>query len=233
MPVDETILTTCPRDCYDACGIEVALRDGKIRHVRGDRNHPVSRGRLCSKCAVAYNGIMLDPEARLQTPLARDGRKGDGRFRPVSWEDALTQIAPRLSAIADGPGPETILNAHYTGTFALLGYHFPMRFMRRLGAREVDPDTICNKAGHVALDYLYGPRRKALTPARPGTRAASSSGERTHRLRPPISTSTGCPRPPDGFWSSTRCAPRPRAPPISTFSRSRAATRRWHSRSPT
>lgn len=164
MPVDETILTTCPRDCYDACGIEVALRDGKIRHVRGDRNHPVSRGRLCSKCAAAYNGIMLDPGARLQTPLARDGRKGDGRFRPVSWEDALTQIAPRLSAIADGPGPETILNAHYTGTFALLGYHFPMRFMRRLGAREVDPDTICNKAGHVALDYLYGTSEEGFDP---------------------------------------------------------------------
>ena len=46
MGADTTILTTCPRDCYDACGIQVAVRDGVIRHVRGDRNHPVSRGRL-------------------------------------------------------------------------------------------------------------------------------------------------------------------------------------------
>jgi anaerobic selenocysteine-containing dehydrogenase len=112
--------------------------------VRGDRNHPVSRGRLCTKCATAYNGIMLDPNARLLTPLLRDGPKGAGRLRPVSWERALHEIAARLSAIVEGPGAETILNAHYTGTFALLGYHFPMRFMRRLGAREVDPDTICN-----------------------------------------------------------------------------------------
>ena len=153
---DERILTTCPRDCYDACGIEVSRRDGAIRRVRGDRQHPVSRGRLCRKCATAYNGVLLDPQARLLTPLRREGPKGGGRFQPVSWDDALAEIGRRLTEVAAGPGAHTILGAHYTGTFALLGYHFPNRFLRRLGAREVDPDTICNKAGHVALEYLYG-----------------------------------------------------------------------------
>jgi anaerobic selenocysteine-containing dehydrogenase len=153
---DESILTTCPRDCYDACGIEVSRRGGVIRRVRGDRNHPVSRGRLCRKCATAYNGVLLDPRARLLTPLWRDGPKGSGRFRAVSWDEALAGIAGRLAEIAEGPGADKILAAHYTGTFALLGYHFGNRFIRRLGAREVDPDTICNKAGHVALEYLYG-----------------------------------------------------------------------------
>jgi anaerobic selenocysteine-containing dehydrogenase len=153
---DESILTTCPRDCYDACGIEVSRRGAAIRRVRGDANHPVSRGRLCRKCAVAYNGVLLDPRARLLTPLRRDGPKGGGQFRAVSWEEALAEIAGRLAEIAENPGADTILAAHYTGTFALLGYHFPNRFIRRLGAREVDPDTICNKAGHVALGYLYG-----------------------------------------------------------------------------
>lgn len=164
MPVDEKILTTCPRDCYDACGVEVAIRDGVIHHVRGDRRHPVSRGRLCKKCATAYNGVLLDPGARLLTPLVREGRKGDGRFRRVSWDQALALIASRLSAIVAGAGAEKILNAHYTGTFAQLGYHFPMRFMRRLGATEVDPDTICNKSGHVALDYLYGTSEDGFDP---------------------------------------------------------------------
>ncbi|MGH9304528.1 MAG: hypothetical protein ACRDZ5_08975, partial [Acidimicrobiales bacterium] len=49
-----------------------------------------------------------------------------------------------------------MINTHYTGTFAMLGYYFPLRFFNRLGATEVDPDTICNKAGHVALEYVYG-----------------------------------------------------------------------------
>jgi anaerobic selenocysteine-containing dehydrogenase len=153
---DLSILTTCPRDCYDACGIEVSVRDGAVRRVRGDRDHPVSRGRLCRKCATAYNGVLLDPEARLLTPLRRDGPKGSGRFTAVSWDEALAEVAGRLAEVAADPGAHAILNAHYTGTFALLGYHFPNRFLRRLGATEVDPDTICNKAGHVALEYLYG-----------------------------------------------------------------------------
>jgi anaerobic selenocysteine-containing dehydrogenase len=150
--LDEVILTTCPRDCYDACGVAVVKRDGRVRHIRGDRLHPVSRGRLCTKCSTAYNGVLLDPTARLLHPLRRTGPKGSGQFERVSWNEALGEVAERLAAV---PG-EAILNAHYTGTFALLGYSFPLRFFNRLGATEVDPDTICNKAGHVALDYLYG-----------------------------------------------------------------------------
>ncbi|MGZ4313833.1 MAG: molybdopterin-containing oxidoreductase family protein [Solirubrobacteraceae bacterium] len=167
MGADRTVLTTCPRDCYDACGIEVALRaDGTIRHVRGDRNHPVSRGRLCPKCTAAYNGVFLDPGARLTRPLLRDGAKPGPSWRAVSWDEALAHVATGLRGIAADPGAGagTILNAHYTGTDAVLGYGFGQRFMRTLGAREVDPDTICNKAGHVALEYLYGTSEDGFDP---------------------------------------------------------------------
>jgi anaerobic selenocysteine-containing dehydrogenase len=150
--VEQLILTTCPRDCYDACGVAVAVADGRIRHVRGDKDHPVSRGRLCVKCTTAYNGVLLDPEARLLTPLRRSGPKGSGAFVPVTWDDALAEIAERLREL---PGA-SVINTHYTGTLGLLGYCFGSRLFNRLGATEVDPDTICNKAGHVALEYVYG-----------------------------------------------------------------------------
>jgi len=150
--VDQVVLTTCPRDCYDACGIAVVMRDGAIRHVRGDPAHPVSRGRLCRKCSIGYNGAYLDSGERLTRPLRRVGEKGEGRFEAVSWEQALAGIAGRLRGIEG----RKVLNAHYTGTFSLLGYFFPLRFFHRLGATEIDPDTICNKAGHVALEYVYG-----------------------------------------------------------------------------
>jgi anaerobic selenocysteine-containing dehydrogenase len=150
--VDEVVLTTCPRDCYDACGVAVVVRDGAIRHVRGDRAHPVSRGRLCRKCSIGYNGAFLDAEARLTRPLRRVGVKGEGRFEAVSWEEALEGIASRLRGVEG----RKVMNAHYTGTFSLLGYFFPMRFFHSLWATEIDPDTICNKAGHVALEYVYG-----------------------------------------------------------------------------
>jgi anaerobic selenocysteine-containing dehydrogenase len=153
---DRVVLTTCPRDCYDACGVRVVVRGGVVRQVRGDPDHFVSRGRLCRKCSIGYNGAYLDAEARLTRPLRRVGAKGEGRFEPVSWDEALAAIAARLERIVVGGGAERIFNAHYTGTFSLLGYFFPLRFFNRLGATEVDPDTICNKAGHVALEYVYG-----------------------------------------------------------------------------
>jgi anaerobic selenocysteine-containing dehydrogenase len=162
---DEVVLTTCPRDCYDACGIAVVKRNGAIRHVRGDPAHLVARGKLCRKCSIGYNGSFLDPEARLTRPLRRAGPKGEARFEPVSWDEALEEIAERLKRIDATTGAQTVLNAHYTGTFSLLGYFFPLRFFHRLGATEVDPDTICNKAGHVALEYVYGTSMVGFDPS--------------------------------------------------------------------
>jgi anaerobic selenocysteine-containing dehydrogenase len=153
---DEVVITTCPRDCYDSCGITVVKRDGLVAAVRGNPTHPVSRGTLCGKCSTAYNREWRDPTRRLVQPLRRVGRKGQGRFEPVSWEAALAEIAARLKGIVANHRAHSILNVHYTGTISLLAGMAPMRFFNRLGATEVTPDTICNMAGHVALRYVYG-----------------------------------------------------------------------------
>lgn len=165
-PRDEVLTTTCPRDCYDSCGITVIKRDGLVTAVRGDPHHPVSRGALCGKCSTAYNREWRDPRKRLTQPLKRVRPKGcregsapdrdDDSFEPVSWDAAIADIAGRLRSIVDSHGPRSILNAHYTGTISLLAGIAPMRFFHRLGATEVTPDTICNMAGHVALRYVYG-----------------------------------------------------------------------------
>ncbi len=156
--------TTCPRDCYDACGISVLLRADRPPLVRGDPRDPVSRGKLCRKCATAYNGVLLDASARLTSPLRRSGRKGAGEFEKTSWDSAIGEIAARLGEIVATRGSEAILSTHYTGTFGMIGYHFPLRFFNRLGATEVDPDTVCNKAGHAALQYVYGTSTDGFDP---------------------------------------------------------------------
>jgi len=153
---DEVVITTCPRDCYDSCGITVIKRDGVVAAVRGNSAHAVSRGTLCGKCSTAYNREWRDPKRRLTEPLRRVGRKGQGRFEAVSWESAINDIAARLKRIRESQGARSILNAHYTGTISLLAGMAPMRFFNRLGATEVTPDTICNMAGHVALRFMYG-----------------------------------------------------------------------------
>src|SRR5215470_8079651 len=110
------VRTTCPRDCYDSCGMVVVKRGGVVAKVLGDPDHHVSRGALCGKCAIAYNGVWRDPAVRLSTPLRRTGHKGEGRFEPVTWDAALGEIARRLQTIVDRYGPQTIWHTHYTGT---------------------------------------------------------------------------------------------------------------------
>lgn len=150
------IRTTCPRDCYDACGVLVrTTADGRVT-VTGDPEHEVSRGALCAKCSLAYNGVWRDPAQRLQRPLLRVGSKGEGRFRPISWDEALAHVAGRLGRIIADHGGGSVLHTHYTGTCSLIAGSFPSRFFNAIGAREVDPDTVCNKAGHVALAAMFG-----------------------------------------------------------------------------
>jgi anaerobic selenocysteine-containing dehydrogenase len=160
----QIVLTTCPRDCYDACGIRVVKQNGAITAVRGDPAHAVARGWLCPKCATGYNGSWRDETKRLTRPLRRSGKKGSGSFTPITWDAALDEVAQRLKQTVAATGAHTVLNTHYSGTMSLLGYHFPMRFFNRLGATEVDPDTICNKAGHVALEYVYGTSTDGFDP---------------------------------------------------------------------
>ncbi len=158
------IRTTCPRDCYDACGMLVKTSaDGTI-NVVGDPEHSVSRGALCGKCSIGYNGVWRDPGVRLTRPLKRVGPKGRGRFEPTSWDEAVGDIANRLNTIRGRDGAAAILQTHYTGTCSLIAGNFPLRFFNSIGATEVDPDTVCNKAGHVALQLMYGELTRGFDP---------------------------------------------------------------------
>ena len=160
----ELIKSNCPRDCYDGCGISIEKIDGCISRVLGDEAHPVSRGRLCNKCAIAYNGVWQDENERLLYPMKRTGDKGTGQFARISWDEAIAAITDRLQQDIANHGPESIIHTHYSGTLSLIALLFPMRFFLKLGASEVDPDSICNAAGHAALSLLYGESHVGFDP---------------------------------------------------------------------
>jgi len=164
MAAVETVKTTCPRDCYDACGITVTKKNGVIVNVLGDKDHLISRGALCGKCAIAYNGAWRDAALRLSTPLKRIGAKGKSEFKPISWDEALGMIAAKFHGLIDKGAARTILHTHYTGTVGLLGGAYPIRLFNRIGATEVDPDTVCNKAGHAALEFVFGNSLEGFDP---------------------------------------------------------------------
>ena len=122
--------------------------------IQGDAEHPVTQGFLCAK-VNRYLERTYHPE-RVLTPLKRVGKKGEGRFEPVTWDAALSDIARRLRTIADTYGGESVLPYSYCGTMGMLqSQSMDRRFFHRLGASMLDR-TICATAGVMAMQMTVG-----------------------------------------------------------------------------
>ncbi|MBN9117776.1 MAG: molybdopterin oxidoreductase family protein [Planctomycetes bacterium] len=153
------VKAVCPHDCPDTCGMVVAVdpTTGRAVDLRGDKEHPFTRGFLCQK-VNNYLDRVYHPD-RLLHPLKRTGRKGDGKFARISWEEAIDLIAARFKDIATSTdGPQAILPYSYAGTMGKLMYgSLDRRFFNRLGASLLDR-TICATAGAVGCDITLGTR---------------------------------------------------------------------------
>lgn len=148
-----TIRGVCPHDCPDTCAMRITVEDGKAIAVKGDPDHPPTQGVLCTKVS-RYTERTYHPD-RLTRPMRRIGRKGEGRFEPISWEAAFDIAASRLGAIARR-APEAILPYSYAGTMGLLQTEsIAARFFNLLGASRLDR-TICAAAGGAALKHTFG-----------------------------------------------------------------------------
>jgi anaerobic selenocysteine-containing dehydrogenase len=148
-----TVHAACPHDCPDTCAMRVTVAGQRIVKIQGDPDHPPTHGALCTK--VSRYAERTDHPERVLTPLKRVGPKGAGQFQPVSWDEALDDIAARLSAIA-ARNPQAILPYSYAGTMGLVqGESIAARFFHRLGASLLDR-TICASAGGEALQQTYG-----------------------------------------------------------------------------
>ncbi|MGJ7916557.1 molybdopterin-dependent oxidoreductase [Massilia sp. LXY-6] len=147
------VRATCPHDCPDTCAILVTVEDGVATEVKGDPDHPTTAGVLCTKVS-RYVERTYHPD-RLLTPMRRVGRKGEGKFEPISWEQALEEIAARLKPIA-ARDPQAILPYSYCGTMGLVqGEAMAMRFFNKLGASFLDR-TVCATAGFTGYKYTIG-----------------------------------------------------------------------------
>ena len=143
----------CPHDCPDTCALRITVEDGRVTRVAGDPDHPPTHGALCTKVS-RYPERTYSPE-RVLTPLKRVGRKGEGRFEPVGWDEALDAIATQLQAIA-ARDAQAILPYSYAGTMGLVqGDGMAARFFHKIGASLLDR-TICASAGGDALAATYG-----------------------------------------------------------------------------
>jgi anaerobic selenocysteine-containing dehydrogenase len=146
--------SVCALDCPDCCSLLIDIEDGKGARLRGNPDHPVTRGFLCGKVA-RYLDREYSPE-RLLYPQKRVGAKGEGKFQRISWDEALGAIANRLGNVSSEYGSEAILPYSYAGTMGFLnGSGMDRRFFHRLGASRLDR-TICSAAGGAGLTKTLG-----------------------------------------------------------------------------
>jgi anaerobic selenocysteine-containing dehydrogenase len=127
---------TCHHDCPDSCGWQVTVTDGVAVKLRGDPEHPYSRGELCPKVNRFLDRV-YSPD-RILTPLRRTGAKGSGAFAATSWDDALATIARELHRVIDAYGSEAVLPYSSAGNQSLLSVTgLDSRLFHHLGASRL------------------------------------------------------------------------------------------------
>ena len=153
----------CALDCPDTCSWIVTVKDGEAIALRGDPEHPFTRGSLCNKVA-GYLGYARSAD-RLLHPMRRAGPKDSGVFVRISWDEALDEIASRLQDAIAAYGAEAIWPFLGSGSMGLIqgAYSAGHRLWNVLGAsRHVQ--TMCTIAGGCGTGYTLGNNRVGMDP---------------------------------------------------------------------
>lgn len=148
--IKKSICTIC--DPTTQCGLDLYVKEGKIIKVEGSKEHPYNMGTLCSKGAALRQYVYS--EDRLKSPLKRVGNRGEGRFEPISWEEALNAIAKKFNEMKENYGPESVVFfAGYTKYFR--------PYLKRLAHSFGSPNYLtesstCHQATAMAQKLTFG-----------------------------------------------------------------------------
>ena len=149
-----TLPSVCPLDCPDACSLEVRVEGNRVVAITGSRVNPLTAGYICAK--VRRYPEHVHGDRRVRYPAAREGRKGEGRFRRISWDEALSTIAERMTDLARRGEAERILPFSYGGSNGYLSQDTSdARLFARLGASRL-ARTVCSAPSTSASTGLYG-----------------------------------------------------------------------------
>ncbi len=145
----------CPHDCPDTCSMVFEVEGGKLTGVRGNPDHPMTRGGLCVKLKD-YEKRHYHPD-RLLYPMRRTGAKGSKQFERITWDEALDTITDRWKAIIDESGAEAIIPYSYLGHQGLVhGLNGGDAFFNRMGA-TICERTFCGEGSCTAWLLTVGP----------------------------------------------------------------------------
>ncbi|RME26073.1 MAG: nitrate reductase [Deltaproteobacteria bacterium] len=169
--------------CFWKCGIQAHVKDGRLTKIEGNPHHPLSRGHLCPR-GTGGAGLLYDPD-RLRQPLIRTGTRGAEEFKPVSWEDALDEVADKLTRIREQYGPEAL---------ALFSHGYGASWFKTLMHAYGTPNLThpsyaqCRGSRQTAFELTFGagvgsPEATDIEHARVLTLIGSHLGENMHNTQ--------------------------------------------------
>lgn len=120
------------------CGVDVYVKDGKILKIEGTKEHPYNRGNICTKGAM--NKSYIYRKDRIKTPLRRVGERGEGKFEPITWEEAYAEIAKNLNKIKEEFGPHAVT---FTSGYCKWYRPYYHRFIYSFGSANYSTDDCC------------------------------------------------------------------------------------------
>jgi anaerobic selenocysteine-containing dehydrogenase len=145
----QTVKSACPLNCFDSCGFNVTIDKGKVVKIEGDPNHPITKGKICGR------GRMLETRANSTDRLSKPLKKINGEFHPISWKQALDEIAEEMSKVKEKYGSTAVLHSHDYANSGLL-INLDKRFFNCFGGVTELTGSICWGAGIEAQKWDFG-----------------------------------------------------------------------------
>jgi anaerobic selenocysteine-containing dehydrogenase len=154
-PQRQTFFGGCPHDCPDTCAMIYEVEGGRLVEVRGNKEHPMTRGGLCVKLKD-YHDHHYNPH-RVLYPLRRIGPKGSRQFARITWDQAIAEIVARWKDIIARYGSQAIMPYSYLGNEGLVqGLTAGDAFFNKLGS-TVNEKTFCASGSSTAWLLTVGP----------------------------------------------------------------------------
>ncbi len=156
MSGETTVWQSCSMNCGSRCPLQLHVRDGHVAWVEGD-TLPDKEGAPQMRACVRGRSLRywLEAPNRLDYPLKRTGRRGEGKFERVSWEEALNTIASEIRRIVKAHGNEAVLSTYATGLYPIEGSPFERLLNCYGGHLRVHGDYSCRQLQE-AIRYTYG-----------------------------------------------------------------------------
>jgi anaerobic selenocysteine-containing dehydrogenase len=151
----EKMKTICPLDCPDTCGLIASVEEGKIIKLEGDPDHDFTRGFLCRKMRIYHERV--HSKDRILYPMIRTGKKGEGQFKRIDWDEAWQMLTDNLTRIKEAYGGEALLPYSYAGNMGLVNRAAGYPLFHRFGASRLDK-TICSSTASAGWKAHMGSR---------------------------------------------------------------------------